>query len=81
MEHWRAVIPASHFVEVEYEALVREPEREIPELVGRLGLEWEAGCLEAGGSRSVNTPSLWQVRQPVYRSSIDRWRNYEAWGW
>jgi tetratricopeptide (TPR) repeat protein len=81
IEHWRAVIPASHFVEVEYEALVREPEREIPELVKRLGLEWEAGCLEAGGSGSVNTPSLWQVRQPVYRSSIDRWRNYEAWGW
>jgi hypothetical protein len=81
MEHWRAVIPASHFVEVEYEALVREPEAHIRELVARLGLDWEPGCLDAGGSRAVNTPSLWQVRQPVYRSSIDRWRNYERWGW
>jgi tetratricopeptide (TPR) repeat protein len=82
MDHWRSVIPWTHFLEVDYEALVKQPDSEIPNLVAKMGVNWDPSCLEeSAGSQNVRTPSQWQVRQPVYRSSIDRWRNYERWGW
>jgi len=44
------------------------------------GLPWTDACLSPEKSKGrVVTPSLWQVRQPVYRTSIGRWKNYEPW--
>jgi Flp pilus assembly protein TadD len=80
MEHWRAILPSDRFIEVEYEAVVADPETETRARVAALGLEWEAACLRPEqNQRVVKTSSLWQVRQPIYRGSLERWRRYEPW--
>ena len=80
MDHWRDTLPASQMLEVRYEDLILDSERVIREMVGFCNLEWEDACLRPElNPNPVATPSAWQVRQPMYRSSIGRWRNYEPW--
>jgi hypothetical protein len=80
MDHWRQVIPADRFLEVHYEDLVDQPEIYARQIVEFCGLEWNEACLHPElNKRTVKTPSLWQVRQPVYKSSTERWRKYEEW--
>jgi len=44
------------------------------------GLEWDDACLAPErNQRVVNTASRWQARQPVYTTSVERWRRYEPW--
>lgn len=77
MDHWRDVISAEQLLEVQYEEFVMEPEREIRRLLDFCGLDWEAACLEFHRTeRVVQTASVDQVRQPLYTSSIGRWRIY-----
>lgn len=77
MEHWRQVLPAGQMLEVQYEELVAEPEREMRRLLDFCGLEWEPACLEFHRTeRAVQTASADQVRQPLYTSSIGSWRKY-----
>ncbi len=79
-EHWRATLPANRFVEVEYEALVRDPEAAIRRLLLACGLAWEPACLTPERNpRRVRTPSLWQVRQPISDARVDQWRRYGPW--
>jgi tetratricopeptide (TPR) repeat protein len=76
MTHWRAVLPV-RMREVDYETLVADPEQSSRELVAWCGLEWDPACLEYyKGRRRVQTTSVAQVRQPIYRSSVGRWKNY-----
>jgi Flp pilus assembly protein TadD len=78
--HWRNVLPASRFIEVQYEDLTREPEPIIRHIVTACGLDWDEACLRPElNPRSVKTPSKWQTRQPIYRHSVERWRRYEPW--
>lgn len=78
--HWRDVMPASRYFEVDYDELVGDPEQAIRKMVSFLGLDWEDGCLHHEKNRkAVRTPSLWQVRQPIYKGSVERWRRYEPW--
>jgi len=78
--HWLEVLPQDRFMIVTYEDLTREPEPVIRKVVEFLGLPWSDACLTPESSkRTVSTPSLWQVRQPVYTTSVDRWRRYEPW--
>jgi len=80
MAHWRRVLPADHFIEVEYESLVADPERSVRGLVAGCGLEWRDACLAPQlNRRPIATASLWQARQPIHRGSVGRWRRYEAW--
>ena len=80
VEHWRHVLPDNRFMEMSYEALVTDRERQTRRLLEFCDLPWDGRCLSPERNTGVvNTPSLWQVRQPVYRSSIDRWKNYEPW--
>jgi tetratricopeptide (TPR) repeat protein len=80
MAHWRAVLPPDRFLEVNYEALVADQEAGTRRLIEFCGLEWDDACLRPeGNERIVQTASSWQARQPVYRSSVARWRNYEPW--
>ncbi len=80
MKHWISVLPADRVLEIEYEALVSDPERTIRALVEFCGVEWDERCLEhEQNQRLVLTPSLWQVRQPIYKTSVERWRRYEPW--
>ena len=78
MEHWERVLGSERIIRVEYETLVESPETEIRRLLEAVNLPWDPACLEFHHNRRrVNTASVYQVRQPLYRSSIGRWRAYE----
>jgi tetratricopeptide (TPR) repeat protein len=78
MAHWRAVLPAGVMLDVQYEDLVRNLEREARRIVGHCGLEWHDACLDFHKTeRPVLTASAAQVRRPIYQSSIGRWRQHE----
>ena len=80
LDHWRAVIPADRLLDVDYEDLVAEPEKTARRLIAFSGLEWDPACLRPDANRdAVRTASHWQARQPIYRSSVERWRHYEPW--
>jgi tetratricopeptide (TPR) repeat protein len=79
-DHWRRVLPADRFIEVDYEDLTRAPEPAIRRLIAGCGLPWDDVCLRPErNARAVRTPSKWQTRQPIYRNSVERWRRYEPW--
>jgi len=79
-DHWRSVLPADRFIEVQYEDLTREPEPTIRRVIGACGLAWDEACLHPElNTRSVKTPSKWQTRQAIYRHSVQRWRRYDPW--
>src|SRR5262249_38682144 len=76
--HWRAVLPPGTLLEVRYEDLIRDQAHWTRTMLDFLGLDWDPRCLDfQSTSRTVATASAWQVRQKVYRSSVERWRNYE----
>ena len=78
--HWRSVLPADRFIEVDYEELTSEPEPVIRRIIAACGLPWHDACLRPeSNTRAVRTPSKWQARQPIYRNSVGRWRRYEPW--
>jgi tetratricopeptide (TPR) repeat protein len=78
MTHWRRVLPVP-LVEVDYEQVVGDLEGEARRLVSACGLAWEPGCLAFHETRRpVRTASASQVRQPIYKHSVARWKNYEA---
>jgi hypothetical protein len=80
MAHWRKVLPPDRLIEVDYEALVSDPEPQARRLISACGLEWHEACLEPHrNTRKIATASLWQARQPIYRTSVERWRRYEPW--
>jgi tetratricopeptide (TPR) repeat protein len=77
MAHWRALLPSSHFLEVDYEAVVDDLESEARRMLAFLELPWDPACLEFHRvERVVRTASLNQVRQPIYRTSSGRWRKH-----
>jgi len=78
MAHWRATLPPGLLLEVRYESLVDDPEHWGRRMLAHLGLPWDPRCLEFHlTDRPVLTASSWQVRQPVGKGSIGRWRHYE----
>jgi tetratricopeptide (TPR) repeat protein len=80
IDHWRSVLPAERFIEVDYEDLTRAPEPVIRRMIAACGLAWDDACLRPEcNPRAVNTPSKWQARQPIYSTSVARWRRYEPW--
>ncbi len=79
-DHWRRVLPADRFIEVDYEDLTRAPDPAIRRIVAGCGLSWDDACLRPERNpRAVKTPSKWQTRQPIYRNSVERWRRYGPW--
>jgi hypothetical protein len=80
MKHWHSVLPAERFIEVDYEALIADFEPQARRLIAFCGLDWDDACLHPEHNRhEIKTASLWQARQPVYRTSVERWRHYEPW--
>ena len=79
MDHWREVLPG-RVIDVEHEALVADPERRIRWLVTKAaGLVWNDACLQFDtAGEAARTASSVQVRQPIFRTSLGRWRRYEA---
>jgi hypothetical protein len=76
-DHWRETIPAN-YLEVRYEDVVDDTERQARRLVEFCELPWDAKCLAfQDNAAPVATASSAQVRQPIYRTGIERWRHYE----
>src|SRR5262249_52646270 len=77
MAHWRRVLPDGVMLEVQYEDLVADFAPQTRKIIAYCGLEWDERCLAFyAAQRPVRTASVNQVRQPLYRSSVGRWRAY-----
>jgi Tfp pilus assembly protein PilF len=77
MAHWKSCLSLP-ILTVDYEALVGDFAGHARRLIDFVGLDWNPDCLQPNESpRFVDTASALQVRQPVYSSSIGRWRHYE----
>lgn len=78
MVQWKQALDLP-ILDLSYEALVADPDGQSRRLVDFAGLEWSDACLKPEKTqRSVLTASQWQVRQPIYRGSVGRWKRYEA---
>ena len=67
-------------LDVDYQDLVASSEEGSRRIVEFLGLPWDDACLDFHrASRSVRSAANWQVRRPIYATSVGRWKNYEAW--
>lgn len=78
MAHWNALLPGRIHT-LRYEDMVAHFEDSARGLVAATGLDWHPDCLNYQATqRTVRTPSRWQVRQPIYATSIGRWRDYAA---
>jgi len=77
MEHWRKVLPLKMF-ELDYEEMISDQATMSRRLIDFVGLDWDDACLNFHETeRTVRTLSRWQVRQPIYTSSVQRWRKYD----
>ena len=77
MEHWHKVLPLP-ILDFQYEDLVSDLEGKSRELIDFLGLEWNSSCLKFyTSSGAVRTASKWQVREPIYKRSVGRWKTFE----
>ncbi|MFK7758764.1 MAG: sulfotransferase [Phycisphaerales bacterium] len=77
VEHWGEILDIDIF-ESRYEELTADPEPRIRAMLGHIGLEFHKSCMEHHKSKaSVHTASAGQVRQPLYKTSRERWKNYE----
>lgn len=78
MDHWHEALPG-RVLTVQYEELVTDFDRQVRRLLDYCGLPWEDACANFHETeRPIRTASSEQVRQPIYTSSINFWRNYEA---
>lgn len=77
MDHWHEVLPG-RIMDIQYEDTISDPEYWSRKLIEYIGLEWDDACLAPHKlERTVKTASHWQVRQPIYKTSVQRWKNYE----
>ena len=78
MQHWHTVIPGNYILDIQYEDLINNQKTITRDLLNFIGLPWEDSCLEYyKNKRGVRTASSQQVKQPLYNSSVERWKNYE----
>ncbi len=79
MRHWQRVLPLGTVLDVRYEDMVTDTEGQARRLLAYLGLPWDERCLAFHqNQRVVRTASVAQVRKPIYRSSMARWKHFEA---
>jgi len=77
MEHWKKELP-NPILEVRYEDVVADTEGKAHEIIEFLGLDWDPNCLQFQQNENrARTLSAWQVRQPIYTTSVKRWKRYE----
>ena len=77
MQIWLREAP-DNVTRVRYEDVIANPEEQSRRLVSFIGLDWEDACLNFMNARSeVRTASMLQVRQPIYSSSVGKWKRYE----
>ena len=77
MAHWHEVLPG-RILDINYEDTIADPEYWSRKLIEHVGLKWDDACLAPHKlERTVKTASHWQVRQPIYKTSVQRWKHYE----
>ena len=77
MQHWQKTLPIDIFT-LKYEDLIANQAEVTGDLLAYLELDWQEECLNYHQTqRVINTPSRWQVRQPIYKTSAERWKNYQ----
>ena len=77
MMHWNNLY-SKKIINFNYEELIENPEAKTKELLKFCGLQWDENCLEFfKNKRAVATASLVQIRNPIYKSSVKSWKNYE----
>lgn len=77
MEHWKKTLDIN-IIDLEYERVIASPEEEMRNLLEQCGIDWNPACLKFHeNKRTVMTPSYDQVRQPIYTSSVAKWKKYE----
>jgi hypothetical protein len=75
MAHWRRALPQDRILDVRYEDVVNDLERQARRIIAYCGLEWDARCIAFHETeRPVRTASATQVRRPIYKGGIGRWR-------
>lgn len=78
MAHWRSALPPGAMLEIQYEDLIDDLESHARRLIEYAGLEWDPACLDFHRTqRPVRTASVAQVRRPIYKTSVGRWRGHE----
>jgi hypothetical protein len=78
MDFWNSILPPSAMLDVRYEDVIQDIEGQARRIIDHCGLEWNDRCIDFHRTdRPVKTASAVQVRQPLYRSSIEKWRRYE----
>jgi len=76
MDHWHEVLP-ERILDSQYEDMIADQEKASRRLIAWTGLEWDNACLSFQKTeRLVTTPSRWQVRQPIYKTSVKKWEVY-----
>lgn len=77
MDHWQSVLPG-RILNSRYEDMIADQQTASRRLIAWSGLEWDDACLSFEKTeRLVKTPSRWQVRQPIYKTSVKKWQHYE----
>jgi len=79
MDHWDKVLPGK-ILRVHYEDVVGNLEQEVKRILNYCELPFEENCINFHQTeRSIRTPSSEQVRQPIFKSGLEQWKNYEPW--
>jgi hypothetical protein len=77
MQHWHKLLPGK-ILDVDYEAMVSDPEAQLRRVLDHAHLEFDPACLDFHSlDRPVYTASATQVRKPLYDTSVEKWKNYE----
>jgi len=77
MEHWDTVLPGK-ILRVQHEDVIADLEGQVRRILNYCDLEFEQNCIDFHkNTRAVRTPSAEQVRQPIYKTGMDQWKNYE----
>jgi len=78
MAFWHKALPG-RVLDVQYEDLVADQERVTRAMLAHGGLDWNPACLDFHRNAApVSTPSAAQVRRPIYRDALARWKRHEA---
>jgi len=77
MEYWSSIL-GERILDIEYDDTVNETEKTARKMIEFCGLEWDEKCLEFyNNRRDIRTASMWQARQPIYKTSLERWKRYD----
>jgi tetratricopeptide (TPR) repeat protein len=78
MEHWHSILPEGSILDISYEELVNNQEQQTKRMLEYCNLPWDESCMTFHqNKRAVNTASVLQVREPIYKHAIERWKPYE----